>query len=312
MRALRIAGFVLASLVVLAVVGVAVTWAPDLTPQSLTGRWAQAPSQFVTIDGIRAHVRDEGPREDTQPIVLLHGTSDSLHAWNGWVAALKATHRVIRADMPGFGLTGPTPDGVYTMPIYTSFVVHLMDKLGVQQAVIAGNSFGGYVAWKTAVDYSDRVAKLILVDASGYAHQAQSTPIGFKLAKIPFIKPIMSKLLLRSMVESSLRNVYGEPSKVTPEQVDRFCELTLRAGNREALIERFQQTKDGEFESQIRRIDKPTLIIWGRRDHLIPLDNAYKFQHEIAGSRLAVFDTLGHVPHEEDPVATVEAVRAFL
>lgn len=312
MKVLKIAGLVLALLVVALVTGVVMAWAPDRDPQSLTARWAQAPSQFVTVDGMQAHVRDEGPRNDPTPIVLLHGTSASLHTWDGWVAALKDKHRVVRVDMPGFGLTGPTPDGNYTMPVYTHFVISMMDALGIKQAVIAGNSFGGYVAWKTTVDHPDRISKLVLVDAGGYDYKAASVPIGFKLAQIPALAPMMRNLLPRSMIESSVRNVYGDPSKVTPELLDRYYELTLRAGNRQALVERFKQSKGGEFESQIKQIAKPTLIIWGGQDHLIPPDNADRFQHDIAGSRLAVFDGLGHVPHEEDPAATAAAVQAFL
>jgi pimeloyl-ACP methyl ester carboxylesterase len=168
------------------------------------------------------------------------------------------------------------------------------------------------VAWKTAVDYPDRVSKLVLVDAAGYVYNATSAPIGFRLAMMPSLRPVMSKLLPRGMVESSVRNVYGDPSKVTPELVDRYYELTLRAGNRDALVERFQQSKSGEAQEQIKQVSQPTLIIWGGQDHLIPPDNADKFQHDIPGSRLAVFDKLGHVPHEEDPVATVAAVLDFL
>lgn len=312
MKALKIAGGVLALILVLAGVGVYSAWAPDLPVEALKERWAPPPSQFVYVDGMQVHVRDEGPREDPQPVILLHGTSASLHTWDGWVTALKGHHRVVRVDLPGFGLTGPNPDGDYKLGTYTRFVVDLMDKLGVKQAVIAGNSFGGNVAWKTAADYPDRVSKLVLVDAAGYAYNATSMPIGFRLAMIPSLRPVMGKLLPRSMIESSVRNVYGDPSKVTPALIDRYYELTLRAGNRDALVERFQQSKSGEAQEQIRQITQPTLIIWGGQDHLIPPDNADKFQHDIAGSRLAVFDKLGHVPHEEDPVATVAAVLDFL
>jgi pimeloyl-ACP methyl ester carboxylesterase len=308
----RKAGVALLAIAALAMVGVAISWAPDRPLESLTARWAQAPSQFMSIDGMQVHVRDEGPRDDPQPIVLLHGTSASLHTWDGWVEVLKGTHRVIRADMPGFGLTGPAPDGNYKMPIYSHFVLSLMDTLGVKQAVLAGNSFGGAVAWKTAVDYPDRVSKLVLVDSAGYAYTSASVPIGFKLARIPELKPLTANLLPRMMIESSVRNVYGDPSKVTPELVDRYYELTLRAGNREALTERFAQSPAGEFEAQIKQVRQPTLIIWGASDHLIPLENADRFKQDIARSRLTVFDGLGHVPHEEDPARTAAAVQAFL
>lgn len=312
MRAGKIAAGVLLALVAVTGVGLALNWAPDRPVDTLTARWAPPPSQFVPLQGMQVHLRDEGPRTDPQPIVLLHGTSASLHTWDGWAAALKGQRRVIRMDLPGFGLTGPMPDGDYRLTRYVNFVIALLDQLGVQQAVLAGNSFGGNLAWKIAVDHPQRVSKLVLVDAAGYPFDPASMPIGFKIAQIPALRPMMEHTLPRSMIESSVRNVYGDPSKVTPELVDRYQELTLRSGNRSALVERFRQSPSGEFTAQIPQVRQPTLILWGAQDRLIPPDNALRFQRDIAGSRLVMFDALGHVPHEEDPEQTVAAVQAFL
>jgi pimeloyl-ACP methyl ester carboxylesterase len=312
MRAGKIAAGVLLALVALTGVGVALSWAPDRPVETLTARWASPPSQFVPLQGMQVHLRDEGPRTDPLPIVLLHGTSASLHTWDGWADALKGERRVIRMDLPGFGLTGPMPDGDYRLTRYVSFVIALLDQLGVQQAVLAGNSFGGNLAWKVAVDHPQRVSKLVLVDAAGYPFDPASMPIGFKIAQIPALRPMMEHTLPRSMIESSVRNVYGDPAKVTPELVDRYLELTLRAGNRGALVERFRQSPSGEFTAQIPQVRQPTLILWGGQDRLIPPDNALHFQRDIAGSRLVMFEQLGHVPHEEDPKVTVAAVQRFL
>lgn len=312
MRAGKIAAGVLLALVAVTGVGLALNWAPDRPVDTLTARWAPPPSQFVPLQGMQVHLRDEGPRTDPQPIVLLHGTSASLHTWDGWAAALKGQRRVIRMDLPGFGLTGPMPDGDYRLTRYVNFVIALLDQLGVQQAVLAGNSFGGNLAWKIAVDHPQRVSKLVLVDAAGYPFDPASMPIGFKIAQIPALRPMMEHTLPRSMIESSVRNVYGDPSKVTPELVDRYQELTLRSGNRSALVERFRQSPSGEFTAQIPQVRQPTLILWGAQDRLIPPDNALRFQRDIAGSHLVMFDALGHVPHEEAPALTVAAVQAFL
>lgn len=312
MRAGKIAAGVLLALVAVTGVGTALSWAPDRPVETLTARWAPPPSQFVPLQGMQVHLREEGPRTDPQPIVLLHGTSASLHTWDGWTEALKGQRRVIRMDLPGFGLTGPMPDGDYRLTRYVSFVIALLDQLGVQQAVLAGNSFGGNLAWKIAVDHPQRVSRLVLVDAAGYPFDPASMPIGFKIAQIPALRPMMEHTLPRSMIESSVRNVYGDPSKVTPELVDRYQELTLRAGNRGALVERFRQSPSGEFIMQISQVRQPTLILWGGQDRLIPPDNALSFQRDIAGSRLVMFDALGHVPHEEDPAQTVAAVQDFL
>jgi pimeloyl-ACP methyl ester carboxylesterase len=312
MRAARIAGSAALALLAVAGAGLAAWWAPDRPVEALAARWAPPPSQFVAVAGVRAHLRDEGPRDDPQPILLLHGTSASLHTWEGWAAALRARHRVVRVDLPGFGLTGPAAGGDYRLSAYVRFVVALMDQVGIRQAVIAGNSFGGNVAWKVAVDHPERVARLVLVDAAGYRFASRSVPIGFRLARIPALRSLMANLLPRRAVEASLRDVYGHPERITPELVDRYYELTLRAGNRAALVERFRQSPSGEFEEQIGRVRQPTLILWGGQDRLVPPENAARFHRDIAGSTLVTFDDLGHVPHEEDPPRTVAAVQAFL
>ena len=312
MKKLQMLGVILGAIVLLLIAGLVAVWAPDRSAEDLSGRWATPPSQFLMVDGMKVHLRDEGPRDDPQPIVLLHGTSSSLHTWDGWAQVLKEKHRVIRVDLPGFGLTGPTPDGNYQMPVYSHFVASLMDTLQVKRAVLAGNSLGGYVAWKTAVDYPDRVSKLILVDSAGYATTAASVPIGFKLAQIPMLSGLMANILPRRVIKSSLRNVYGDPSKITTELIDRYYELTLRTGNRKSLAARFSQNKAGEFEAQIQQIKQPTLVMWGRLDRLILPENAEKFHRDIANSRVVLFDALGHVGHEEGPAATVAAAQAFL
>jgi hypothetical protein len=114
----RIITGALITVVVLLGGGVAANWAPDKPLSVLAARWAPPPSTFVPILGMQVHLRDEGPREDPTPIVLIHGTSASLHTWEGWVAALKDDRRVITFDLPGFGLTGPSPDGDYTIAAY--------------------------------------------------------------------------------------------------------------------------------------------------------------------------------------------------
>jgi pimeloyl-ACP methyl ester carboxylesterase len=206
----------------------------------------------------------------------------------------------------------PFPDGDYRVESYVRFVVAMLDQLGVSRCVIAGNSFGGQVAWETALAHPQRIERLILVDAAGYPFQSESIPIGFRVARIPVLNRLMQFTLPRRLVESSVRNVYGDPGKVTPELVDRYFAITLREGNRRALAQRFEQSPAGLHADRIAALKLPTLILWGGRDRLIPPADAEKFHRDIAGSRLNVFDELGHVPQEEDPAATVAVVRQFL
>ncbi|WP_339490447.1 alpha/beta fold hydrolase [Pseudomonas sp. EL_65y_Pfl2_R95] len=299
-------------MVVLFVLGfVVISWAPDRSVDELKARWAPAPSTFVNIDGLQVHIRDQGPRDDAEPLFLLHGTSASLHTWQGWAAQLKARHRIISIDLPGFGLTGPFIDGDYSLDHYQRFLEQLFAQLKLQKVTVVGNSFGGQLAWLFAVKQPQHVGHLVLIDAAGYPRQSSSVPLGFRLAQNPILGPLMSKILPRKMIESSVRNVYGDPTKVTDQLVERYYQLTLREGNRQALIERFKQVKNTDY-AQLKQLKVPTLIIWGGQDRLITPANAERFASDIDGSRLLIFEDLGHVPQEEDPLNTSAALTAFL
>jgi len=290
----------------------ALTWAPELRVDDLEARWAPPPSQFVDVAGMKVHVRDEGPRDDAVPLVLMHGTGSSLHAWDGWVDGLKDRKRIIRFDLPGFGLTGPSPDNTYSVDNDVRVMFALLDKLGVQTCIAGGNSLGGAVAWRAALAEPARVEKLILVDAGGYPFHSTSVPIGFQLLRIPGVNWLLQHTLPRFLVEQGARNVFGDPDRVKPEMIERPIQLTQREGNRKALIERARQRPTKGFAYRIPELKLPTLIIWGGRDRLIPPDDARRFHRDIAGSTLAIFDDLGHAPEEEDPERSVVPVKAFL
>jgi len=291
---------------------IAATWAPERSVVELQGRWAPPPSVFLDIAGMKVHLRDEGPRDDPSPIVLLHGMGSSLHAWEGWAAALKSKRRVISFDLPGFGLTGPSPDGRYGGDNDVRFVIAVLDKLGIERCVLGGNSLGGGVSLRTALTHPTRVEKLIIVDSGGYPVRSGPLPIGLRLLETPAINWLLQNTLPRFMVEDGLRFAWGDPSRIPPELVDRSFELTQRAGNRRAMLERFRQRQRGTLAQRIPELKVPTLIIWGGRDRMVPLEAAHRLHKDITGSTLVIFDDLGHAPEEEDPARTIEAVKRFL
>ncbi len=303
-------------LLLVSALALAVGRAPDRSVQSLVANWAQPPSDFVDVRGMVVHLRDEGPRDDPLPIVLLHGTSASLHTWEGWAKQLKSQRRVISFDLPGFGLTGPFA-GSYTADdyrgdSYARFVLDLLDTLKLQRVVLGGNSLGGEVAWRVASLAPQRVAALLLVDATGLDFKFESVPLGFVLASLPGVGHISQWVLPRAAVSASVASVYGNPKRVTPELVDRYFELTLREGNRRALRLRLQQLQMGEDSPRVDALKLPTLILWGEHDRLVPPSVGAEFERRISGSRRVVLAGLGHVPQEEDPVASVLPVKQFL
>ena len=311
-RLLRLFGLLL----MLSALAVALSRAPDRPVQSLVARWAPPPSDFIDVKGQLVHVRDVGPRGDPMPIVLLHGTSASLHTWEGWTAVLGRTRRVIAFDLPGFGLTGPFVGSYarddYRGDAYARFVLDVMDALKLPRAVIGGNSLGGEVAWRAVSLAPQRFERLILVDASGYELAPDAVPLGFRIAALPLLGRIGEHLLPRALIAQSVLAVYGDPAKVTDSVVDRYFELTLREGNRRALGLRLQQLEPGAHVDRLKALDLPTLVLWGGRDRLVPPGTAQRFAADIRGAKVVVFDGLGHVPQEEDPARTVQPVLEFL
>lgn len=332
-RLVKIIIYLVLAMMILIAGLIALYWAPDRSVAELK-QWQLPNSKFIAIQGMQAHVL-ESDKCDVyrsrssidqavsagkllpEAIVLLHGTSASLHTWQGWTQALSDEYCVVSMDLPGFGLTGPYTDEStkYSSANYAKFVIEVLNSLNLKQApqlTLAGNSLGGKIAWRTAILYPEYVQKLILIDAAGYLATPKHIPLGFKLAKYPALTPVLSRILPREVVKKSILSVYADDTKVDEALVDRYYDLTLRQGNRKALNRRLRDTDNESDPAQIKQLDLPTLIIWGAQDDLIPVENAALFHRDIANSQLKIFDDLGHVPHEEDPVATVKVAKKFL
>jgi len=301
-------------LLVLAIVGLGIWgYAPDIEPSELQAQYGRPPSRFIELpNGQSVHVRDEGPR-DAPAILLIHGSNASLHTWQGWVDDLKKDYRVVRYDQPGHGLTGAQIKGDYSTEAFRDTGAEVMNALGINRYVVAGNSMGGWVAWNIALRYPQRVAGLVLVDSSG-APEAKPTkiPIGFRLAQSAAVRPIMKIFTPRSIIEQSLKQSVGDPSKVTPEMVDLYWKLLRHPGNREATVARGDFPRKPADAVEFAGLTMPSLIVWGKKDTLIPLANATWFARQLPNDTLVTYDDLGHIPMEEDPKRTVADLRAWL
>jgi pimeloyl-ACP methyl ester carboxylesterase len=284
----------------------------DKSVDELKVKYAGAPSAFIAVDGMEVHYRDEGNKTDSLPLVLLHGTGSSLQTFDAWATLLKNEKRVIRMDIPAFGLTGPFPDRQYSIDHYVDFIHKFLSAIGVQKCIIAGNSLGGQIAWNFTAQFPSMVQKLILIDAAGYPFQSKSVPIGFKMARTPVLKNIMTFITPRFMVKGSVENVYADKSKVTDELVNRYFDLTLRNGNRQALVDRLNLKEDTSSVKLIKNIQQPTLILWGENDLLIPLTIALRFHNDLPNDTLIILKNVGHVPMEESPQESLAPLLEFL
>ena len=283
----------------------------DISLDELKLKYANIQSSFISVKNIDIHYRDEGNQTDSIPIILIHGTGASLHTFDDWTNKLKYSKRVIRLDLPAYGLTGPFVDRDYSILNYTSFLKEFLETLDIKQCIIAGNSLGGEIAWNFALEKPDIVKKLILINSGGFPSSSKSVPIAFRLAQTPVINKVVRFITPFFIVRSSVENVYFDKSKVTDSLVERYFDLCLREGNRQAFIDRLGIGKRNNYIN-ISNIKQPTLILWGADDLLIPVENAYKFQNSLPNNKLVILENSGHVPMEENPFESIKHVIEFL
>jgi pimeloyl-ACP methyl ester carboxylesterase len=281
----------------------------DIPADELKAKYTAPDSRFVTIAGANLHYRDEG---QGTPIILLHGTAASLNTWDGWASELSKNYRVLRIDLPGFGLTGSNQSDTYTIEYYTQLLLAFLDKQGIEEAHLAGSSLGGQIAYDFAATHPDRVHKLILVSPTGVTNaNDKSISMPFLLAQTPIVKHSLRYITPRFIVEKSLKEVYGDDNKLTEQTITLSHDMLLREGNREAFIARMN-TIDADNLHKLAQVQAPTLLLWGEADAWVPATDAAHFQKNIKGAQLKMYPGAGHIPMEELPQETVQDALHFL
>jgi pimeloyl-ACP methyl ester carboxylesterase len=292
------------------VIMTSITYA-DIPVENLKKEYANEHSKFIDINEIQVHYRDEGKGF---PIVLIHGTASSLHTWDAWTNQLKKTNRVIRLDLPGFGITGPKKDADYSIGAYTRFLHSFLQKLQLTKFHISGSSLGGNIAWNYAAEYPAKVEKLILVASSGLPTY-KPQPAIFKMAKIPLLRSLFLYVTPRILISKNLKEVYADDAKISSELVTRYHKMALRVGNRQAFIDRAKIDFRGDakkYRDKLKSIQAPTLLIWGIQDLWIPIDNGKRMNVLIPDSKFVTLSNSGHVPMEENPKESFKILESFL
>jgi pimeloyl-ACP methyl ester carboxylesterase len=283
-------------------------WTPDKSRAELETKYLTSRADYLDVAGLRLHMRDSGPR-DAPAVILLHGFGASLHTWEPWAAALSSQFRVIRFDIPGFGLTGADPTGDYSDARSVAVIAALMDKLALPRASLVGHSMGGRLAWTFAAAAPERVEKLALVAPDGFA----SPGFGYgKVTPVPAFMKAMKYVLPKAMLRMNLAPAYADPNRLTDAVTTRYHELMLAPGVRGAILDRMQQMVLQPPEPLLRKITAPTLLLWGDKDAMIPAANALDYVGVMPKALRVVLPNLGHVPHEEAPTQSLPPVLAFL
>ncbi|AMO72037.1 alpha/beta fold hydrolase [Sphingorhabdus sp. M41] len=286
---------------------------PDTDRTEMIAKYGNESSRFLDDGhGTKIHYRDEG-NKDGPVLLLIHGSNSMLQTWEPLVALLGEKYRLISLDLYGNGLTGPNPTGAYDAATNIAAAVKVLDAAGVDKAYWVGNSMGGWLTWRAGLSESERMSGLVLIDASG-AQVAQKTRpyLGARLAQSWIGQMLLPEITPRFLVKSSLEESFGQPERLTEEQVDRYWELLRFPGNRRASVDRAKTDRELEKWAEVKNLNMPVLLLWGEQDTVIPLSHGRAFEAAIQGSKLIIYADAGHIPMEETPEQVARDIDSWI
>jgi pimeloyl-ACP methyl ester carboxylesterase len=286
--------------------------ARKITYEQLVAKYADADSKFVVlegVDGIRVHYKEEG---SGPAVLLVHSSSGDLKDWDTWVRVLSKDYRVVRLDLPSFGLTGPVPSGNYSIDRYLSLVDALMDHLGLERFAIVGTSYGGLVAFRYAGTRLDRVTALILANSAGIEY-------GGRLGRTERIREPAPRFTphLRTLQETDtmLNTVINDPAKVTAKFVQRKTDYANLVGRDYEGFLGTQLYERGNPQRVLGHVRAPALVLWGGDSRGLSPQTAQAFVDAMKNAKSTqkiIYDGGGHLLHIERPEQTVKDVKIFL
>jgi pimeloyl-ACP methyl ester carboxylesterase len=283
-------------------------WTPDLERAELEKRYFSSSPQIIDVDGLKVNYKETGPK-GAPALLLLHGFGSSLQAWDDWSLKLEQKYRVIRLDLPGFGLTGASPANDYSEEKDLAILTHFADKLGLEKFSVIGHSMGGKMAWSLAASQPERVQALVLMAPDGFP---ETKDIGTKPYEVPAIMGLIKYVLPKYLVRKSIEPAFTEADALNDALVNRYFDMLRAPGVRGAILERSNQTIYTDPVPRLKAIKAPTLLIWGEQDQMIPSTNAQSYANILSNSTTVLVPKLGHLLQEEQPEKGLAAVMQFL
>ena len=311
---LRIFLIVVAVIAVAIVAGYLALLRADIPYEKLEAKYANSASRYMEMPGgLRVHYRDQGNPKGPV-LVMVHGFSASLHAWEPWVTILGKDYRVVTLDLPGHGLTRAPSDYNPTIDAYADLVDAFSRRLNLGPYVVVGNSMGGAVAWDDALRHPGDIRGLVLVDAAGWpeVHRQGDGPLIFRVLSSPIGQALIRNIDTKPMATDGLKGAYLDPALVTPALVDRYVELSRAPGHRAILLAIVSMRPAGITAETFKSLHVPTLVMHGTDDKLIPYSDGQAFAATIPGAKLVSYPGVGHVPMEQIPERSAVDLRAFL
>ena len=270
-------------------------------------------SHFTDVDGLHIHYQQFGER--TNPILLLvHGYTASTFVWKTVAPAFaERGFQVIAPDLVGFGFSEKPAWFDYSIQSQARVLSRFMNRLGVGRATVVGSSYGGAVAATLALDYPERVEKLVLVGAV-CNDEPKRHPV-LRLAKYPGMGEVISAFLNDSprFVRYRLKNTLAPENHhlITQERIEGIRRPLRAKDAHHSVLMTARNWNACRVEEDAQYIQQPTLLVWGENDSIIPLAVGQRLHDSILNSRLVVFKHCGHIPQEESPDNFVEVVSDF-
>ncbi len=272
-------------------------------------RYTLLTSHFMSWEGAEIHYTDHG---SGIPLLMIHGLGGSIWDFRYLDSAFYEKYRVIRVDMPGFGLSDYPENSPSMVDTYNDYFKWLIDTLHLDSMYVMGNSMGGMMAWNIANTYPEKVRKLILFNSAGYDIPATLKATNAYMLRHNLLQWYLKKGIPKTITKRGMhRTLYNSSPLMTEENIQRFNDMWNREGNLEHII-RVACTDDYPSSDSIKNVQCPTLIIWGKYDIIIPVKYAYNFKNDIKNSTLIVYDSCGHVPMLEAPDRVIKDVTVFL